>query len=263
MKLRREEDSHSVRSYASEGEDLLTERLFYGLLAKPAHEAGVYVDIGAYDPIRASNTHRLYRRGWHGLNIEPNPDQIPRFVEFRPRDTTVNIGVAEECGRLLYTQFTDPLLNGFLDDEWVERHVRLGNGQVLSRKRIPVAPAREIINEHFGHEHSIDLLNVDVELLELSVLRSIDFKRFRPKVIVIEIQGPADQGDWAELEDNTKPIRAWDIETIGRTREAEFLRATGYAFFSRFWHSSIFVEDTFVGSRKRRYWRGEPGQVEV
>jgi hypothetical protein len=95
-------------------------------------------------------------------------------------------------------------------------------------------------------------LNVDVELLELSVLRSIDFRRFRPKVIVIEIQGPADQSDWAELEDATKPIRAWDIETIGRTREAEFLRATGYAFFSRFWHSSIFVEDTFIGSRKRR-----------
>src|ERR1700722_12085958 len=116
MKLRREEDSHSVRSYASEGEDLLTERLFYGLLAKLAHELGVYVDIGAYDPIRASNTHRLYQRGWHGLNIEPNPDQIPRFVEFRPRDTTVNIGVAEERGQLLYTQFTDPLLNGFLDD---------------------------------------------------------------------------------------------------------------------------------------------------
>jgi hypothetical protein len=150
MKIRREEESHSVRSYASEGEDLLTERLFYGLLAKPAHEAGVYVDIGAYDPIRASNTHRLYRRGWHGLNMEPNPDQIPRFVEFRPRDTTVNIGVAEECGQLLYTQFTDPLLNGFLDDEWVERHVRLGNGQVLSSKRIPVVPPAKLSTNTLG-----------------------------------------------------------------------------------------------------------------
>jgi FkbM family methyltransferase len=253
MKIKRKEDSHSVPSYSSEGEDLLTERLFYGMLAKPAHEPGVYVDIGAYDPIRASNTNRLYQRGWHGLNIEPNPDQIARFVEFRPRDTTVNIGVAEERGQLLYTQFTEPMLNGFLEDKFVERHVRLGEGQVLSRKCIPVAPAREIISEHFGHEQTIDLLNVDVELLELPVLRSIDFKSFRPKVIVIEIHGPGNQSDWEEMEDPTKAIRGWDIETIGRTPEAEFLRAAGYAFFSRFWHSSIFVDETFIGSRKRRY----------
>lgn len=34
---------------------------------------GFYVDIGAYDPIFASNTLNLYTMGWDGINIEANP----------------------------------------------------------------------------------------------------------------------------------------------------------------------------------------------
>jgi hypothetical protein len=152
-----------------------------------------------------SNTHRLYQRGWHGLNIEPDPDQIPRFVELRPRDTTVNIGVAEERGQLLYTQFTEPLLNGFLDDKLVMCDWEMARVSVESAFRL-LRPAK----------------------------LSATFKRFRPKVIVIEIFGPADQSDWAAVEAPTKPILGWDIETIGRTREAEFCGLPGTPFSRAF-----------------------------
>jgi len=236
MHLEEEENGHSTKTFAIESEDIIVERLIYQVLGKPHGETGVYVDIGAYDPIRASNTYRFYKRGWRGLNIEPNPAAIPRFREIRPRDTTINIGVAATRGTLVYTSFTDPALNGFLEDKWVDRHVRMGTSKVVSRTPVRVAPAREIFDEYLRGEPSIDMLNIDVELLEMEVLSSIDFKSFRPKVIVIELHGPVHELD------TTKKIPNFDIETIGQTREANLLKANGYAFFSRICHSSIFVD---------------------
>ena len=109
----------------------------------------------------------------------------------------------------------------------------------------------------------ISHLNVDVELLELSVLRSIDFKSFRPKVIVIEIHGPADQSDWEELEDTTSRfavVISRPSAVPGRRNSCglpvtPFSRAFGIAQYSLRRPSS--------GPVRRRYWRGEPGQVEV
>ena len=246
MNLTEEEEFSTNRTYSIEAEDLLAERLVYKLIGKPESETGVYVDIGAYDPLRASNTHLLYKRGWHGLNVEPNPDQIQRFLDLRPRDKTINIGISEMEGSLLYTKFKEPLLNGFLEPKWVECHVRMG-AEIVSQQQIPVAPASKIIAEQLPDTH-VDLLDIDVELLEMEVLRSLDFDSFRPSVIVIELHGPVHQLD------TTKPIPSYDVETISRTKEARLLKAAGYAFFSRLWHSSIFLERSYVVSGKISWW---------
>jgi hypothetical protein len=37
---------------------------------------GVYVDVGAGDPVSCSNTFQLWRRGWRGLLIEPRKDAV-------------------------------------------------------------------------------------------------------------------------------------------------------------------------------------------
>lgn len=43
-----------------------------------------YVDVGAYDPIFASNTLNLYAEGWRGVNIDASPERINRFFLMRP-----------------------------------------------------------------------------------------------------------------------------------------------------------------------------------
>ena len=43
-------------------------------------EKGFYVDIGCYHPIRYSNTYRMFKLGWKGMNIDLNPLSIEFFM---------------------------------------------------------------------------------------------------------------------------------------------------------------------------------------
>src|SRR3989344_9673220 len=53
-------------SYSQRGEDIVIDHLL------KHKKIGFYIDVGANDPIRFSNTNRFYKRGWTGINIEPD-----------------------------------------------------------------------------------------------------------------------------------------------------------------------------------------------
>ena len=36
----------------------------------------------------------LYKRGWHGLNLDPSPDGLAALMRYRPRDVNLPIAVA-------------------------------------------------------------------------------------------------------------------------------------------------------------------------
>jgi hypothetical protein len=57
---------------------------------------GFYADLGAYDPIFASNTLNLYVHGWKGVNVEANPERLNRFFFERPNEINLNIAVGED-----------------------------------------------------------------------------------------------------------------------------------------------------------------------
>ena len=59
---------------------------------------GFYVDVGAYDPFNASNTLLLYRRGWSGINIEPDPAALARLRRSRRRDTNLGLVISDVSG---------------------------------------------------------------------------------------------------------------------------------------------------------------------
>ena len=62
-------------SYSQKGEDLFLSRMF------PKHYEGFYVDVGANDPIRFNNTYKFYKRGWKGMNIEPDANNYKKLKE--------------------------------------------------------------------------------------------------------------------------------------------------------------------------------------
>ena len=42
-----------------------------------------YIDIGCYDPIKFSNTFKLYQKGWSGIVIEPNKIKTRNWKKIR------------------------------------------------------------------------------------------------------------------------------------------------------------------------------------
>ena len=49
-------------SYAQDYEDLVIEKIL-------PEKHGYYLEIGAYDPTRLSNTFRFYKKGWRGVVV--------------------------------------------------------------------------------------------------------------------------------------------------------------------------------------------------
>lgn len=164
------------KSYSQKGEDLILDRLLAGY-------KGVYVDVGANDPHRFSNTKRFYLRGWSGINIEPNPINYRRFQQDRARDTNINCGIAgSNRSMTFYVMFPDTLstFSKHMRDELVAQGYV--NEKIL---HIPVRSLADVLDTYCRNK-KIAFFSIDTEGYDYTVLQSNDWKKFRPKLICLE-----------------------------------------------------------------------------
>jgi FkbM family methyltransferase len=208
-------------SYAQQGEDLVLHSLFRNFGGTPP----TYLDIGAYEPVRRNNTYFFYARGSKGVLVEPNVDMADKCRRVRPRDTvlTVGIGVTDDPAADFYLM-TEPELHT-LDKEQAERLQRDGFAAVVSVIKMPLVNVNAVIDDHFGGS-APDLLSIDVEGLELPILKTFDFARFRPKVVCADT-----------LVTGTRRLRP---ET------AAFMAAHGYEVRSMTYANTIFVDAKLI-----------------
>jgi len=181
---------------------------------------GFFVDVGAHHPEKYSNTNYFYQRGWHGINIEPNPEAQQRFRHSRLRDINLQFGVAAQAGALKYYMFDEPALNSF-DRELVQQRLNSTPYRLISEIEVPVRPLGDILGEHLPAGLGIDFMTVDVEGLDLEVLCSNDWSRYRPTCVLVEMLD-------SSLEDGL------DSEMY------RLMKSQGYAAFAKTYNTWIF-----------------------
>jgi FkbM family methyltransferase len=164
---------NSKSSYAQSGEDMILDIIF----DKPK---GFYVDVGANNPIIQSNTHYLYKKGWKGINIDAAPNSMTQFNMIRKRDINLEIPISDEQEKLRFYSFKTSFLNTF--DVQSAKNFK---DELIGTIEINTKKLSQVFDEYLG-ENEIDLLNVDVEGWDLKVLRSNNWNKYRPKVIVTE-----------------------------------------------------------------------------
>lgn len=149
-------------------------------------ERPTYLDIGAADPIDGSNTYLLYENGSHGVLVEPNPAYQARLHLYRPRDVIVNagVGVTDESSADYYVIRDAPMRNTFSKDDVAYLRKRAGHEVVERVMKMPLVSINRVIAEHLGA--APDLLSTDVEGLDLAILQTLDFEKYRPAVIIAE-----------------------------------------------------------------------------
>ena len=165
-------------SYAQEGEDLALDRLM------EHKRSGFYVEIGCHHPFRFSNTYFFYKRGWNGVCIDPLPGTAKQFKKWRPRDQVLEIGVSQEPGSMMYYMFNEPALNTF-DKTVAEQRDGLNGYKLKKEVLVPTNSLGAILDRMFVPE-KIDFFSVDVEGLDLDVLKSNNWNKYRPRMIVAE-----------------------------------------------------------------------------
>jgi FkbM family methyltransferase len=206
-------------SYAQEGEDLVLARIF------ATKTDGFYVDVGAHHPIRFSNTYLLYCKGWRGINIDATPHSMDEFNRVRPRDINIECLVSsDESSQTLYI-LNEPALNTVSADlahhrSQEDSYYRVTDSVVLKPRRLA-----SILDEHLPPAQAIDLLNVDVEGLDLDVLRSNDWTRYRPMLILVEL-----------LDTNGANLERHEI--------TQFLHDQRYEITSKFFNTVLFQRQT-------------------
>lgn len=203
------------RSYAQEGEDRLLLR-YFGL-----KRDGFYVDVGAHHPFRYSNTQLFYEMGWRGVNIDAMPGSMTPFRRVRRRDVNLEIGVGEQPASLSFFIFDEAALNTF-DENVAHKYETEGN--VIKRVvHVGVERLADILERHLPVGQKIDLLTIDVEGRDLEVLRSNDWSRFRPSVILAEAIGKS-------------------LDDLADDPSTAFLRSVGYIPYAKTVNTFVFVE---------------------
>ena len=91
----------------------------------------------------------------------------------------------------------------------------------------------EIIRAHFA-DRAPEIMNIDVEGMEMSILRMIDFEAFRPLIIICEM------------------IDYHNTLTVGEKNEEilDFMRRAGYEEFAFTGINSIFIDQRRGGALK-------------
>jgi len=196
-------------SYSQFGEDLFLEQFFTGL------SSGFYVDVGAYHPFRFSNTYRFYRRGWSGINLEPNPTSFEPFARHRPRDINLQLAVSSQPGSADFV--CDSAYSGILNERY-PHHKRARKARQVS---VQCQSLESILDRHLPAGQSIQFLSVDCEGHDAEVIKSNHWDKYRPRVVLVE--------------DSSKESKS-EVDCL--------LEQQGYSF-----HSFLTLTKVFVDSR--------------
>ena len=164
------------KTYSMDGEDLFIDNFF-------KNKKGLYVDVGAYHPLELSNTYLLHKRKWKGINIDINSLSIEYFDFLRPNDININLGVAKKNStKIIYFQKNKSPLNTLNLS-----HAKKIFSNRFKKKKIETKTLTSILDKTKYKNKKINFLNIDTEGNDLEVLKSLDFKKYKPQLICVEL----------------------------------------------------------------------------
>jgi len=172
-------------THAQLGQDRRVAHIFAG------KRGGTFVDVGASDGVRFSNTLALERDlGWRGVCVEPEPEAFAALQRNRPdafcssaplldrsgQEVTFAVRTSRRDGTML--SGIEAMFNAAAAKK--KRHVR-----TLARMTMRTETLPELL-DRASMPASIDYLTLDTEGSELAILRGLEGSRYTFKVIHVE-----------------------------------------------------------------------------
>lgn len=165
--------SKPKKSYSHYAEDLIIQSFFSRKLNN-----GRYVDVGCHHPRRGSNTYGLYRKGWSGILIDLEKTKVLANQLSRRRDKVMLAAVSD----------TEEWMEIFSDKAY-STNTSIRKNQISNNEQsighIKTQTLTNILNEQ-NFQKKFELLSIDVEGVDLQVLKGLDLKFYQPQIICIE-----------------------------------------------------------------------------
>ncbi|MEY3458425.1 MAG: hypothetical protein RL215_1582 [Planctomycetota bacterium] len=179
-------------------------------------ERGRFVEVGAYDGEKFSNTSWLADNGWRGLYVEPSPEfaRLCRLRHCLNDVVVVNAAAGEQSGDAVLMQMgslstmSASTFDAYQSIPWAKAQMNSG----LEQKSTRVETLDSILESN-NFAADFDVLVVDVEGFEESVFRSFDLRRWRPRVMIVELCDVHDElNTTAELAESARRVRSQIVE---------------------------------------------------
>ena len=166
------------KSQSTFGEDVFAKKYFKNL------DKGFYVDVGAYHPYFWNNTYLLFKKNWEGINIDINHLSIELFNYARPSDYNVHSAVSNTSEKVKKF-YTKNMINTMSTTS--ESAAKSAYPKGYEVRKIRCNKLNDIISKSKFKNIKINFLNIDTEKTELDVLKSLNFRKYQPELICVEI----------------------------------------------------------------------------
>ena len=108
--------------------------------------------------------------------------------------------------------------------------------KVSQIKKIKTQTINKIIENSPYHNQKIDFLSIDVEGSELNVLKNFDFKKYSPKVIVVE---------FLDLSLKKLEIKNLNINNIIKSEIYKLIESNNYTLANILHSDLVFINNNF------------------
>jgi len=164
-------DTTNIKTYAQLGQD--TDVIGY----YKCKRGGYFVEIGAYDGIKFSNTYLLEKHyDWNGICVEPLPDAFNALKKNRTKSNCTDSVIYSEAGKNMAfdVSLRDGMFSGI--SEYILSHKRFVDS---SKKTLNLKTTTLTHLLHKFHAPSfIEYLSLGIEGGEWEALRSFDFQKY-------------------------------------------------------------------------------------
>ena len=208
-------------SYSQFAEDVIMDTLFSQTLniSNPT-----YLDIGANNPKAGSNTYLFYLKKCKGVCVEPDVELYRKFKNARPKDKVINAGVGiDDTKEATFYYFPEPY-TGWNTFSKEDAHLKQQQTGVKFKndRIIPFVNINTLIQENF--ETAPDFISLDVEGLDLQILKTLDFTKYAPMVFCVET-----------MEFNNMKLGKKNTAIV------DFLESNNYVIYADTYINTIFV----------------------
>lgn len=172
-----------LQLYGGNGEIMVLQLLVKELGLTPSKVK--FVEVGTNDPIRGNNSYFLYAAGARGLLVDPMPVAAELAKIFRPEDRFLQAAVTDIAKQPTATFYeSNTLSSSSLHEHFQEDFDPSEKRHVTKSYEVRLIGINELIEEA---GYCPDILLIDAEGEDDTIVRGIDYRRYRPKIIIVEI----------------------------------------------------------------------------
>ena len=141
---------------------------------------GVFIEVGANDPVHGSQTWLLEQNGWKGVLVEPQSAHYEKLRAQRKNSQVFQVACSspDKEGEM------DLLISVDTGGSTLQKQRDTHGTQFIGTERVKVTTLDKVLRQT-GIE-KVDFLSIDVEGHEIEVMRGLNFEKFRPSLILIE-----------------------------------------------------------------------------